>query len=151
MRKAFPFNSTTMPTMKQVDEMITALADEFDFSEEQARVFLGLPREVKSKTPPKPKAEAKPKAAAKPKAEPKPKAAAKPTSETKSIAKTSTPRGPTAYQQFVKSESSKVKAELQRKHGDKLERGAVMKEVGAKWKQLSAAEKEMWKWPKVPK
>ena len=143
--------------MKQVDEMITALADEFDFPEEEARIFLGLPREVKSKTPPKPKAaakpkaEPKPKAAAKPKAEPKSKAAAKPTSETKSIAKTSTPRGPTAYQQFVKSESSKVKAELQRKHGEKLERGVVMKEVGAKWKQLSPAEKEMWKWPKVPK
>ena len=37
-----------MPTMKQVDEMIAKLAEEFDFSEREARIFLNLPTEIKA-------------------------------------------------------------------------------------------------------
>ena len=51
----------TMPTMKQVNEMITALAEEFDFSEKEARVFLKLPVEV-TKPKKEPAAESKPRA-----------------------------------------------------------------------------------------
>jgi len=184
-----------MPTMKQVDEMIAALADEFDFSERQARIFLKLPIEVKksstmsevnsgsaskmnrnSKSEQEKEKEKAAKAAEKEKeraAKAAVKAAAAAAKATekerekavkaaekerekaaKAAMKDTTnasKKPPSAYQQFVKSESGKVKAELHRIHGDKLERGAVMKEVGARWKLLSQEEKEVWKWPKVPK
>lgn len=123
-----------MPTMKQVDEMITALADEFDFSEREARIFLKLPLQVAS--PPTPRSSP----ATSPKASPKtsPKASPK-------TSPTSTPRGPSAYNMFVKSEASKIKAKLEKAaNGAKLERGAVMKEVGAKWKGMSDAQKAKW-------
>ena len=46
---------------------------------------------------------------------------------------------------FVKSEASKIKAKLEKAaNGAKLERGAVMKEVGAKWKGMSAQSKAKW-------
>lgn len=109
-----------MPTMKQVNEMIAALADEFDFSEQEARIFLKLPIEVT-----KPKKEA---------AEPnKPKAA--------KTSPSSTPRAPSTYNLFVKAESAKVKAALEKSSGGKLERGAVMKELGAKWKNMTDSQK----------
>lgn len=122
-----------MPTMKQVDEMIARLADEFDFSEKQARIFLDLPCEIKSS-----KREASSSPDAKPRGRP-PKTS---TSDKSTSEKTTTPRGPTAYNLFVKAESAKVKAELEKKApAGKLERGAVMKELGARWKDLTDKQK----------
>lgn len=126
-----------MPSMKQVNEMISALAEEFDFSEKEARIFLKLPVEV-TKSPAAKKETSEP---AKPRGRPpkspteanKPKAA--------KTSPTSTPRGPSAYNLFVKAESAKVKAALEKATGGKLERGAVMKELGAKWKAMSDSQK----------
>ena len=126
-----------MPTMKQVDEMIQKLADEFDFSEREARVFLNLPTEVKAaKRPasqsPEPKPRGRP-----PKADKAPDKAAD-----KGANKTTTPRAPSAYNLYVKAESAKVKADLEKSApGGKLERGAVMKELGARWKMMSDSQK----------
>ena len=126
-----------MPTMKQVDEMIQKLADEFDFSEREARVFLYLPTEVKApKRPafqsPDPKPRGRPPKTDKP-ADKAPDKAAN---------KTTTPRAPSAYNLYVKAESAKVKAELEKSaSGGKLERGAVMKELGARWKSMSDSQK----------
>ncbi len=141
--------------MKQVDEMIQKLADEFDFSEREARVFLNLPIEVKAtKRPasqsPEPKPRGRP-----PKAETsadkpdEPKPRGRPpkadTSADKPTDKTTTPRGPSAYNLYVKAESAKVKADLENSvSGGKLERGAVMKELGARWKTMSDSQKERW-------
>ena len=122
-----------MPTMKQVDEMIQKLADEFDFSEREARIFLNLPTEVKAaKRPasqsPEPKPRGRP-----PKTDKAPDKAAN---------KSTTPRAPSAYNLYVKAESAKVKAELEKSaSGGKLERGAVMKELGARWKSMSDSQK----------
>ena len=118
-----------MPTMKQVDEMIEALADEFDFSVREARIFLKLPVEVTKNTSPK--------------------SASKKTGTSKSSSAPSTPRnsptgtrGPSAYNLFVKSEAAATKAKLTRASSDgKLERGAVMKELGARWKAMSNKQK----------
>ena len=114
--------------------MITALAEEFDFSEKEARVFLNLPVEV-SKPKKEPAAESKPRG--RPPKSPteasKPKAA--------KTSPSSTPRGPSAYNLFVKAEAAKVKAALEKASGGKLERGAVMKELGAKWKAMSDGQK----------
>ena len=145
----------TMPTMKQVNEMIAALADEFDFSEREARIFLKLPTEVETSPsssptskprgrPPKSPSESSPKES-KPRGRP-PKS---PTEESKAKASktspTSTPRGPSAYNLFVKAEAAKVKAALEKSApGGKLERGAVMKELGAKWKAMSEKQKEKY-------
>lgn len=145
----------TMPTMKQVNEMIAALADEFDFSEREARIFLKLPTEVETSPsssptskprgrPPKSPSESSPKES-KPRGRP-PKS---PTEESKAKAcktsPTSTPRGPSAYNLFVKAEAAKVKAALEKSApGGKLERGAVMKELGAKWKAMSEKQKEKY-------
>jgi len=120
--------------MKQVNEMITALAEEFDFSEKEARVFLNLPVEVS-----KPKKE--PAAASKPRGRPpkSPTEASKP--KAAKTSPSSTPRGPSAYNLFVKAEAAKVKAALEKASGGKLERGAVMKELGAKWKAMSDGQK----------
>lgn len=123
--------------MKQVDEMIQKLADEFDFSEREARVFLNLPTEVKAaKRPasqsPEPKPRGRP-----PKTD---KAADK--APDKAANKTTTPRAPSAYNLYVKAESAKVKADLEKSApGGKLERGAVMKELGARWKMMSDSQK----------
>ena len=120
----------SMPTMKQVDEMIMALADEFDFSEREARIFLKLPCQVPTPSIPRPSPATSPRAS--PKASPK-------------TSPTSTPRGPSAYNMFVKSEASKVKAKLEKEaNGAKLERGAVMKELGSQWKAMSDAKKAKW-------
>jgi len=144
-----------MPTMKQVNEMIAALADEFDFSEKEARLFLKLPIQVETSPsssptskprgrPPKSPSESSPKES-KPRGRP-PKS---PTEESKAKAcktsPTSTPRGPSAYNLFVKAEAAKVKAALEKSApGGKLERGAVMKELGAKWKAMSEKQKEKY-------
>ena len=141
--------------MKQVNEMIAALADEFDFSEREARIFLKLPTEVETSPsssptskprgrPPKSPSESSPKES-KPRGRP-PKS---PTEESKAKAcktsPTSTPRGPSAYNLFVKAEAAKVKASLEKSApGGKLERGAVMKELGAKWKAMSEKQKEKY-------
>ncbi len=127
--------------MKQVDEMIQKLADEFDFSEREARVFLNLPTEVKAaKRPasqsPEPKPRGRP-----PKTD---KAADKAADKApdKAANKTTTPRAPSAYNLYVKAESAKVKAEMEKSApGGKLERGAVMKELGARWKSMSDSQK----------
>ena len=110
-----------MPTMKQVDAMIAKLADNFDFSEREARLFLDLPTEI-----------AVPKRPANP--------PAKKEKEVKSPS--STPRGPSTYNLFVKAESAKVKAQLEKLSSTgKLERGAVMKELGTRWKTMTSAQK----------
>lgn len=127
-----------MPTMKQVDMMITALAEEFDFSEREARIFLKLPLQVSSGPTPRSSPVTCPRATTKP----SPKATTKPSPKT---SPTSTPRGPSAYNMFVKSEAPKVKAKLERAApGAKLEKGAVMKEVGSQWKAMSDAQKAKW-------
>ena len=126
-----------MPTMKQVNEMITALAEEFDFSDKEARIFLKLPIEVVNK----PSAKNNTSQPAKPRGRP-PKCSTD-TCKTK-VEKSSptTTRGPSAYNMFVKAESSKVKAALlTRSNGAKLEQGEVMKELGAKWKAMSDKQK----------
>ena len=128
--------------MKQVNEMITALADEFDFSEREARIFLKLPLQVA--TPPTPRSSPATSPKASPKTSPKTSPKASPKASPKT-SPTSTPRGPSAYNMFVKSEASKIKAKLEKAaNGAKLERGAVMKEVGAKWKGMSDAQKAKW-------
>ena len=126
-----------MPTMKQVDEMIQKLADEFDFSEREARIFLNLPTEVKAaKRPASESPEPKPRG--------RPPKTDKATDKAadKAANKTTTPRAPSAYNLFVKAESAKVKADLEKSApGGKLERGAVMKELGARWKMMSDSQK----------
>ena len=98
-----------MPTMKQVDEMIQKLADEFDFSEREARIFLNLPTEVKAaKRPASQSPEPKP-CGSPPKTD---KATDK--AADKAANKTTTPRAPSAYNLFVKAESAKVKADLEK-------------------------------------
>lgn len=129
-----------MPTMKQVDEMISQLASEFDFSEREARIFLNLPSEIK--TSPRP---ATTKENAKPRGRP-PKADPNQSVKAAKKSPTSTPRGPSAYNLYVKANSAKVKAALEKAlgPGGKLERGAVMKELGAKWKALSDSQRAKW-------
>ena len=131
--------------MKQVDEMIQKLADEFDFSEREARIFLNLPTEVKAaKRPasqsPEPKPRGRP-----PKADKAPDKVADKVADKaadKAANKSTTPRAPSAYNLYVKAESAKVKAELEKSaSGGKLERGAVMKELGARWKSMSDSQK----------
>ena len=113
--------------------MIANLAEEFDFSEKEARIFLKLPTEIKSS-----------KRTASQSPEPKPRGRPpKTVDETKkpthqATAKTTTQRAPSAYNLYVKAESAKVKSFLEKSAPDgKLERGAVMKELGARWKTLS--------------
>jgi hypothetical protein len=123
--------------MKQVDEMIQKLADEFDFSEREARIFLNLPTEVKAaKRPASQSPEPTPRG--------RPPKTDKATDKAvdKAANKTTTPRAPSAYNLFVKAESAKVKAHLEKSApGGKLERGAVMKELGARWKSMSDSQK----------
>ena len=123
--------------MKQVDEMIQKLADEFDFSEREARIFLNLPTEVKAaKRPASQSPEPKPRG--------RPPKTDKATDKAadKAANKTTTPRAPSAYNLFVKAESAKVKADLEKSApGGKRERGAVMKELGARWKMMSDSQK----------
>lgn len=130
-----------MPTMKQVDEMIQKLADEFDFSEREARIFLNLPAEVKA--PKRPASQSpEPKPRGRPPKTDKAADNAPDKAANKAANKTTTPRGPSAYNLYVKAESAKVKAELEKSaSGGKLERGAVMKELGARWKMMSDSQK----------
>ena len=140
--------------MKQVDEMIQKLADEFDFSEREARFFLCLPTEVKvAKRPasqsPEPKPRGRPPKADtstdKPDEPAEPKPRGRPPKADTSTDKPTTPRGPSAYNLYVKAESANVKADLEKSvSGGKLERGAVMKELGARWKTMSDSQKERW-------
>ena len=126
-----------MPTMKQVDEMIQKLADEFDFSEREARIFLNLPTEVKAAKRPASQSP-EPKQCGRP---PKTDKATDKAAD-KAANKTTTHRAPSAYNLFVKAESAKVKADLEKSApGGKLERGAVMKELGARWKSMSDSQK----------
>ena len=56
--------------------------------------------------------------------------------------KTTTPRAPSAYNLYVKAESAKVKADLEKSApGGKLERGAVMKELGSRWRTMTDSQK----------
>ena len=119
-----------MPTMKQVDEMIAKLASKYHFSEDEARRFLDLPVEVK----PKPKAG---------KAKPHPVISGDfPTPPKRSP---STTRAPSVYQNFVKAQSAKVRDEIMAfTLQAKLERGQLQKELGARWKAMSAEEKAVY-------
>ena len=111
-----------MPTMKQVDIMISQLSQKYNFSEEDARRFLDLPIEVKSKAKPV-------------KSKPPPTTSPKDT----------TTREPSAYQHFVKAESAKVRDYLIAKSGSqKLERGQLQRELGARWKAMSPQEKSVY-------
>ena len=115
--------------MKQVDEMIAKLAQKFHFSEDEARRFLDLPVEVK----PKPKSG---------KAKPPPSSKNFPTPPKTSP---STTRAPSAYHNFVKAESAKVRDEIMAYTQQvKLERGQLQKELGARWKAMSAQEKYVY-------
>ena len=128
--------------MKQVDEMIAKLASKYHFSEDEARRFLDLPVEVK----PKPKAgKAKPHPVISGDF-PKPKAGkAKPDQDAGEYLGRHTTRLPTAYQNFVKAESAKVKDDIMAfTQQAKLERGQLQKELGARWKAMSAEEKSVY-------
>lgn len=121
-----------MPTMKQVDEMIAKLASKYHFSEDEARRFLDLPVEVKPKPSTKPPT--KPKAGK-----------AKPDQDAREYLGRHTTRLPTAYQNFVKAESAKVRDEIMAYTLQaKLERGQLQKELGARWKAMSAEEKSVY-------
>ena len=56
-------------------------------------------------------------------------------------------RGPSGYNNFVKSMAPQVKIRLNSKlnTGEKLARNAVMSEVGTLWKSLSPKKQEKWK------
>ena len=123
--------------MKQVDEMIAKLAQKYHFSEDEARRFLDLPVEVKPKPSTKPPT--KPKAG---KAKPPPSSGDFPTPPKTSP---STTRAPSAYQNFVKAQSAKVRDEIMAfTLQAKLERGQLQKELGARWKAMSADEKAVY-------
>jgi hypothetical protein len=123
--------------MKQVDEMIAKLASKYHFSEDEARRFLDLPVEVKPKPSSKPPT--KPTAG---KAKPSPSSGDFPTPPKTSP---STTRAPSAYQNFVKAESAKVRDEIMAfTLQAKLERGQLQKELGARWKAMSAEEKSVY-------
>ena len=111
-----------MPTMKQVDDMIAQLAQKYHFSEDDARGYLGLSVEVKSK----------------------PKACKTKLSPVSSGAH---PRAPTAYQNFVKAESGRVRNIMLA--GSDVQatgpaRGQLQKELGSRWKAMSAKEKAVY-------
>ena len=133
-----------MPTMKQVDEMIAKLAQKFHFSEDEARRFLDLPVEVKPK--PKPKAKPHPIISGDFPTPPKTKAGkAKPDQDAGEYLGRHTTRLPTPYQNFVKAESARVREELLgHMQQAKLERGQLQKELGARWKAMSAEEKSVY-------
>ena len=121
-----------MPTMKQVDEMIAKLASKYHFSEDEARRFLDLPMEVKPKPSTKPPT--KPKAGK-----------AKPDHDAGEYLGRHTTRLPTAYQNFVKAESARIRDLLLAESGvSKLERGQLQKELGARWKAMSAEDKSVY-------
>jgi len=124
--------------MKQVDEMIAKLASKYHFSEAEARRFLDLPVEVKPKPSTKPptKPPTKPKAG---KAKPDPK------EDAGEYLGRHTTRLPSAYQNFVKAESAKVRDEIMAfTQQAKLERGQLQKELGARWKAMSAQDKSVY-------
>jgi len=122
--------------MKQVDEMIAKLAQKFHFSEDEARRFLDLPVEVK----PKPSTKPPTKPPTKPKA-----GKAKPDQDAGEYLGRHTTRLPTPYQNFVKAESARVREELLgHMQQAKLERGQLQKELGARWKAMSAEEKSVY-------
>lgn len=125
-----------MPTMKQVDEMIAKLASKYHFSEDEARRFLDLPVEVK----PKPSTKPPTKPPTKPKA-----GKAKPDQDAGADLGRHTTRLPSAYQNFVKNQSANVRDEIMAfTLQAKLERGQLQKELGARWKAMSAEEKSVY-------
>ena len=137
-----------MPTMKEVNEMITALAEEFDFSEREARIFLNLPIEVMKSptTKTQPTNKTQPTAKSQPNAKPRGRPPKSPTdsnnSKTAKSCSTATPRGPSAWTLFVKAESGKMKTSLEKANGGNgLARGVVMKELGLKWGGMSDTQK----------
>lgn len=117
-----------MPTMKQVDDMIAKLAHKYNFSQDDARRFLELPVEVKPKA-----GKAKP--------------VTLHSGEFRLSKDTSAGRvsAPSAYQNFVKSETARVRDLLLAESGlSKLERGQLQKELGARWKAMSATDKAIY-------
>ena len=117
--------------MKQVDEMIAKLAHKYNFSQDDARRFLELPVEVKPKA-----------GKAKPHRDPTLHSREFPLSKDTSAARV---RAPSAYQNFVKSESARVRDLLLAESGlSKLERGQLQKELGARWKAMSATDKAIY-------
>ena len=125
-----------MPTMKQVDEMIAKLASKYHFSQDEARRFLDLPVEVK----PKPSTKPPTKPPTKPKA-----GKAKPDQDAGEYLGRHTTRLPTAYQNFVKAESTRIRDLLLAESGvSKLERGQLQKELGARWKAMSSEDKAIY-------
>ena len=111
--------------MKQVDEMIAKLASKYHFSEDEARRFLDLSVEVKPKA-----------------GKAKLHSGEFPLSKDTSAARV---RAPSAYHNFVKSESARVRDLLLAESGlSKLERGQLQKELGARWKAMSATDKAIY-------
>lgn len=118
--------------MKQVDQMIAKLASKYHFSEDEARRFLDLPVEVKAKPSTKPSTKPK---AGKPKAD----------QEGGEYLGRHTTRLPSAYQNFVKAESGRIRDLLLAESGvSKLERGQLQKELGARWKAMSSQDKAIY-------
>ena len=114
--------------MKEVNKMIAQLAQKYHFSEDEARGYLGLSVEVKSKPSNKPKA-------GKPKAH----------QEGGEYLGRHTTRLPSAYQNFVKAESGRIRDLLLAESGvSKLERGQLQKELGARWKAMSSQDKAIY-------
>ena len=146
----------TMPTktiaMPQLLEAIKELSVKFHFDEMDARDHLGLPVEVSPKQQKEARALAQrlraelaadaskkpPLKKDPPKKDPPKKAPPK---------KAGAVRGPSGYNNFVKSMATQVKIRLNSKlnTGEKLARNAVMSEVGTLWKSLSPKEQEKWK------
>ncbi len=106
-------STSIMPTMKQVDEMITKLASRYHFSEDDARRFLDLTVQVKTK----------------------------PKSIKTSGTLQKTPSA-SSYHNFLRAESANVRQLLMAEYGvSKLERGQLQKKLGEIWKSKSDIEK----------
>ena len=121
-------------TTRVLDHAIASLAKEFKFSERKARLFLKLPVEISQK-----EETAAKNAIAKKPVEKKP-------VEKKTVEKKPASRGPTGYHLFLKDQAPKSKLSLEHKlkKGEKLERGAIVRDVGAKWKELTDSQKLIW-------
>jgi len=122
-------------TLKQ----LKALSEEFKFDYLDARVFLGHGEQKKRGRPTKKSDDSDSGSnCSGGKCSPKAKATDKATDK-------AVKRGPTGYQVFMVNVSTKVSADLKKAAGDKkLEPGAVFKEVGKRWGDLSDRQKETW-------
>ena len=118
-------------TIKQ----LAALAEEFDFELADARRFLGHTEPKKRGRPTK-------------KGDDSDSDDEKCSGGKSTPRKTETPRGkraPTGYQLFMGSTAGKVSAELKKAAGDrKLAPGAVITEVGKRWKGLTEKQRMTW-------